>query len=49
MFLLVFCISSLFDVAFTVQFPLALFALFVGIFLSLSTDEKEKNKVVIRQ
>jgi len=40
MFILVFCIASFFDVAFTVQFPLALFALFVGIFLSLAKEEE---------
>lgn len=41
MFILVFCIASFFDVAFTVQFPLALFALFVGIFLSLAKEEED--------
>jgi len=41
MFILVFCISSFFDVAFTVQFPLAMFALFVGIFLSLAREEED--------
>ena len=41
MFILVFCISSLFDVAFTVQFPLALFALFVGLFIAVSSTDKK--------
>ena len=41
MFILVFCISSLFDVAFTVQFPLALFALFVGLFIGVSHIDKK--------
>jgi O-antigen ligase len=42
MFILVFCISSLFDVAFTVQFPLALFALFVGVFIGFSNLNEEE-------
>ncbi len=41
MFILVFCISSFFDVAFTVQFPLALFALFIGLSIGFSQIENE--------
>ena len=41
-FVAVFCISSLVELMFAAQFPLAFFALFVGIFIGFSKAEEEE-------